>query len=96
MITGKRMRLRAIERDDLPRFVEWLNDPEVLQGLMIHIPLSLAQEEKWFENTLKRDPAETPLAIEVNTPEGWAHIGNVGFHDINWQERAGRDRDLDR
>ncbi len=88
MIIGKRVRLRAIERSDLPRFVQWLNDPEVLQGLMLHVPMSLAQEENWFENTLKRDPVETPLAMEVDTPEGWVHIGNIGFHDINWQERA--------
>jgi len=27
MITGKRIRLRAVERADLPQFVAWLNDP---------------------------------------------------------------------
>ena len=30
VIFGERVRLRRIERGDLPRFVEWLNDPEVL------------------------------------------------------------------
>ncbi len=88
MIIGKRIRLRAVEREDLPRFVAWLNDPEVLQGLMLHIPMSLAWEENWFERLLKGDQAEAPLAIEIDTAEGWTPIGNVGFHDINWQERA--------
>ncbi len=40
MIYGDRLRIRAVERPDLPHFVEWLNDPEVLQGLLIHNPLS--------------------------------------------------------
>jgi len=88
MIIGKRIRLRGLEREDLPRLVAWLNDPEVLQGLMLHIPMSLVQEEAWFANALKRDLAEVPLAIEADTPEGWAHIGNTGFNDVNWQERA--------
>ena len=29
MIYGERIRLRRDERTDLPKFVEWLNDPEV-------------------------------------------------------------------
>ena len=33
MIIGDQIRLRAIEREDLPSFVKWLNDPEVRQGL---------------------------------------------------------------
>jgi RimJ/RimL family protein N-acetyltransferase len=32
MIYSERVRLRAIERDDLPRYVAWLNDPEVRQA----------------------------------------------------------------
>jgi len=33
MIFGKRVRLRALNQEDLPLFVEWLNDPEVVRGL---------------------------------------------------------------
>ena len=55
MIIGKRVRLRAIERTDLPRFVNWLNDPEVIQHLLIAVPMSLAQEEKWYEHNLTLD-----------------------------------------
>ena len=35
IILGKRMRLRAVERDDVPRFHEWVNDPEVTRGLAL-------------------------------------------------------------
>lgn len=45
MIVGKKTRLRAIEREDIPTFVRWLNDPEVRQYLEIYLPMSMAEEE---------------------------------------------------
>ena len=29
MILGERVRLRPIEKDDLPRYVKWFSDPEL-------------------------------------------------------------------
>jgi diamine N-acetyltransferase len=87
MILGKRVRLRGIEREDLPRFVEWLNDPEVLQGLMLGTPLSLVQEQAWFDNLRNRPADEHPLGIEIQTPGGWILIGNLSLMDINWKNR---------
>ncbi len=84
MIYGTKVRLRAIERDDIPLFVKWFNDPEVRQHLLMYHPMSLAQEEKWFEQHGQRHPAEQVLAIE--TLEG-VHIGNLGLHDVNWKSR---------
>lgn len=87
MILGKRIRLRAIEREDLPHFVAWLNDPEVRQHMELYIPLSIPQEEDWFENTRKGSLEEQPLVIELDTGEGWKAIGNTAFIDINWRDR---------
>ena len=56
MITGKKVRLRAIEREDIPRFVRWMNDPEVIENLLMNIPLSKAMEEKWFDHQLEDPP----------------------------------------
>ena len=36
MILGKQVRLRAIEKEDLPRFVVWLNDPQVRRNLLLY------------------------------------------------------------
>lgn len=90
MIYGERVRLRAPEQSDLPRFVEWLNDPEVRAGLMLVLPLSLAEEEKWFENMLQRPVHEHPLAIEIRSEESgeWIPVGNCGFHNIDWRCRS--------
>jgi RimJ/RimL family protein N-acetyltransferase len=87
MLIGKRLRLRAIEKEDLPRFVAWLNDPEVTQHLVFHAPMSLPQEEKWYERILQQHSAEQPLVIERDAPQGWTPIGNISFLAIDWVNR---------
>ena len=89
MITGERIRLRAIERGDIPRFVTWLNDPDVTAGLLLALPMSLAEEESWYQNMLTRPAPEHPLAIEALLDDGsWLHVGNCGFHEIDWRIRS--------
>ena len=63
MIFGERVRLRAVERSDLPKFVEWLNDPDVREGVSMLLPLSHAVEENWFDDMLKSPVSEHPLVI---------------------------------
>jgi len=84
MIHGERVRLRAVEREDIPRFLKWLNDPDLRRFLNMYLPLSRAQEEEWFEQQLK-DEGQRLFAIE--TMEG-EHIGNIGLHRINWKDRC--------
>jgi RimJ/RimL family protein N-acetyltransferase len=84
MILGERVRLRPIEREDLRRCVRWFQDPEVRRHLDQELPLSLAQEERWFESMVGRGE-EQPFAIEVasqHEAESWLHIGVCGFHVI--------------
>ncbi len=88
MIYGDRIRLVAVEREDLPLFVEWLNDPEVREGLSLYLPLSMAQEERWFEKMLDRSMDEQPLNIEARDGDGWIKIGNMGFFDIDNHARS--------
>jgi RimJ/RimL family protein N-acetyltransferase len=84
MIYGKRIRLRGVERSDLPQFQEWLNDPEVIEGLSIYLPLSMTDEEQWFERMSRLEQSEKPLAIEMKQGRGWRMIGNIGFFNIEW------------
>lgn len=88
MIYGDRVRLRHVEREDLPLFVDWLNDPEVARGLKIFTPLSMVEEEDWFENQLKRPVEERPLCIDVQQGEEWKLLGNCGFFSIDWRNRS--------
>ena len=41
--------LRAAERDDIPRFVGWLNDFRTSRTLDVRAPQSIPMEEAWFE-----------------------------------------------
>jgi RimJ/RimL family protein N-acetyltransferase len=88
VILGKRVRLRAVERADLPKFQEWLNDPEVIEGLLHYLPLSMADEEKWFEALMQREPEQKPLAIEILEGESWQLAGDTGLFNIEWTTRS--------
>jgi RimJ/RimL family protein N-acetyltransferase len=88
MIIGKRIRLRSAEREDIARFVPWLNDPEVYAHLSPREVLSRAEEEVWFEKMLEEPIEEHPLVIEIDTPEGWQPIGNISLMKIDWRNRS--------
>ena len=87
MIYGDNIRLRAIERDDLPRFVEWFNDPDVREGLTVFLPMSMTQEEKWYEDMLASDPIGHALAIDLRSGDNWTHIGSAGLHHQDMRNR---------
>ena len=87
MIYGERVRLRAICRADLPRFLIWFNDPEILGTLRLFQPMSEMSEERWIA-TLPDRIHEKVFAIEVfDEEDGWIHIGNVGLHDVDYKDR---------
>lgn len=49
------------------------------------LPLSLANEEKWFTQMLEKPAEEHPLAIEVQEGKSWKLIGNCGLMIFNHQ-----------
>lgn len=92
MILGQRIRLRPVEKDDLPRFVKWFSDPELRSYLAKHLPVSQAQEERWYDRNLAAGDYQT-WAIDAQPADmaagPWTHIGSCGFHEFNWRNRAG-------
>jgi diamine N-acetyltransferase len=94
MIYGKRIRLRAVEHNDLPTFLKWVNDSEVKQGISVYLPLSMADEEDWFAGERKRLPEEHNLVIEIrpatqDEEEGtWMVIGECGFFNYDQRNRS--------
>lgn len=78
---GKRVYLRPIQKEDLPHFVRWMNDPEITGFLKMTLPQSEADEEKWFESISNRKDTNVILAIcLVGTDE---LIGSMGLHKID-------------
>ena len=94
MIIGERVRFRGVERADIPKFVEWLNDPEVQEGILVHYPISQADEEGWFERMLTRPTDERVMGIEVKETaldgkaESWRLVGTCAFDHIDWRVNA--------
>jgi RimJ/RimL family protein N-acetyltransferase len=72
-----------------------LNDPEVTAGLTLFAPLSLVNEERWFEQIITLPLEQQPMVIEVSSPFEdnppttiWSPVGNCGFHEIDWRNRS--------
>jgi len=82
MIRGERVLLRAAERDDLPRFVQWLNDPIVLEYFGNLFPLSLEQEEKGYEAMLQ-DSSLCSFAVEFKG----RRVGGAGLSSMDSRNR---------
>ncbi len=89
VIYGERIRLRAVEREDVKKFCVWVNDPEVTRHLTLYLPMSTVDEEHWFDSLGKRDPNEKPLVIEIHDGDGWKMIGNCGVFGIDPISRLG-------
>lgn len=87
-LIGDTIYLRAIEIEDAPRFVEWLNDPEVRRYLARNFPpLNLGREREWIEN-LYKDRSRVVFGIVLK--ESDKLIGSTGFEGIDWcNRRAG-------
>ncbi|HYK91747.1 MAG TPA: GNAT family protein [Acidobacteriota bacterium] len=95
MMQGNRVRLRPIEREDLPRYVRWFADPEFRFLIATYQPFSLSDEERWFEQNsaageLRAWAIDAQVDLEApNPPERWMHVGSCGFHKIDWRNRSG-------
>ena len=91
MLYGEKTRLRAIEREDIPAFLRWFNDPEVRQGLAMFGPMGKAAEESWVESLASRHDdfvfAVEASDVDPNGSQRWVHIGNVGLHSVDWRNR---------
>jgi RimJ/RimL family protein N-acetyltransferase len=77
-IKGEKVILRPIKMSDAPRFVKWLNNPEVHKFLQTRRHLSLAFERKWLRNALK---SKSNINLAIETKDG-THIGSASL-EIN-------------
>ena len=89
MLFGKQVRLRALERADLPTVVIWFNDPDTRTRIARVGPMSLAEEERWFD-ALQKSTTDVVLLIETpaaRPAQGARPIGLIGLHQIDWRNR---------
>jgi RimJ/RimL family protein N-acetyltransferase len=84
-LAGDRVRLRAIEEDDLPRLNELILDPEVLNHLdLVQFGQPVAGIHAFWESTRGRDDV---VVFAIEAPSG-EPIGISALEQINWGART--------
>lgn len=83
-ILGKKVRLRAIESQDLELLHKWSNDPEICQMLGgWHFPSSTKDQQEWFQRLTSNSLHQR---FAVITPD-LGLIGMANIVEINWKDR---------
>lgn len=80
VLVGKKVYIRAIEREDLAKRVEWINDPAVQRTLNFHYPTSLAKMQKWLDS-VSQDVFRVDFSVFTCRDD--KHIGFGGFLGID-------------
>jgi RimJ/RimL family protein N-acetyltransferase len=81
-LKGKKVIMRPMNQEtDMADFQRWINDPEIRRFLTGCMPISMQQEEKWFDALPDR---HGHIALAIETIEDGVLIGNMALHNINW------------
>jgi RimJ/RimL family protein N-acetyltransferase len=86
-----RLTFQSLDKAFLPRYVEWMRDPEVTHNLGVPmVPYALTDEEAWLENEFKRPIDERTMSILIQDGEtsNLKLIGNGGYHAIDHREQS--------
>jgi RimJ/RimL family protein N-acetyltransferase len=82
IIRGEQVFLRPSERGDLPLFVRWFNDADVLRNLAMRAPMSDAAEEAWFDRMLAAQ-GSTDYHFVICLLADARPIGTIGLHRLD-------------
>ena len=85
MLSGKKVGLRAVERNDLPLLQAWRNRPDFRINFRENKELSLENQNKWFDNQVvnsERNFMFTIVDLNNNEP-----IGAAGLLYTDWVAR---------
>ena len=67
--------IRRFEKTDIPKKVEWINNPENNQFLHYDIPISVESTEKWFDSHAGDDTRYDAVIEADGVPVGRQHCG---------------------
>jgi RimJ/RimL family protein N-acetyltransferase len=84
VISGDRIGLRAIEREDLKALMDWRNRPEFRRNFREFRELAMANQEAWFQ-ALATDQRQLMFAV-VDRNDGHL-LGASGLCYIDWVSR---------
>ncbi|MHB0999341.1 MAG: GNAT family N-acetyltransferase [Armatimonadota bacterium] len=82
MISGDRIKLRAVEPSDIPKLWEWMQDEETMRYRDYPAPpVSLAEMQKEYLDNLGHPSDRLRLAIITNNEL----IGEISLHNIDYR-----------
>jgi len=84
-LEGKKVGLRPIQIEDAALFQKWLTDQEIIQYLMVYLPMTRLVEEQWIRET-SQSKNDVVLTIVTKSPIDGKAIGNVALHRINHKD----------
>ncbi len=87
MIDGKNIRLGPLKKEYIPHYVKWFNDPSMVQYLGMIRPMTLENEEQWYENAIKNQNA-VHFSILLIDEDKKHLIGNCSVR-IDWRNKLG-------
>jgi len=85
IIRGEKVYLRPTERSDVPAFVRWFNDADVLRNLAMSAPMSEASETGWFDRMLEVQ-GKTAYHFVICLLTDDRPIGTIGLEGVNLQD----------
>ncbi len=86
MLEGRHTGLRAIEHGDLAQLLEWRNRPDFRRYFREVRELSMADQERWYENVVLGDSRVHMFAI-TDKDDGRL-MGACGLCYIDWVNRS--------
>ena len=91
-LEGGSVVLRPLERSDLERWREWVNDPEIAAFLDRVLPVSQPEHERFFEVAVVGNERAVWFALE--RPGDGRYLGNVWLWDLDQRHRRAEVRIL--
>jgi RimJ/RimL family protein N-acetyltransferase len=84
MYIGKKIRLREYRKEDIPKRLTYINDPELQKCMVSDIPypMTLHEEEKWFESL---SALGDTYKFAIETLEESTFIGGCSINDVDWK-----------
>lgn len=70
--------IRKFKREDIPKKVEWINNPENNQFLHYDIPIEIEKTQRWYENIAGRTDRYDAVIEADGVP-----CGTIGLLNIN-------------
>ncbi len=83
MLKGKKVNLRAVEKESIEQFRQWRNRPELRKYFREYRELSSTMQNAWYENRVLSDDKQVNFEIRFKD----ALVGHCGLYYIDWIHR---------